>query len=121
MFVGWFSIKNGRLHRRLYDKRQDFGLRAQRSPTKDSNIRTKPVIGTFYSEIYRIYRVADELDDFLEEVKIVYNLATTDFSTMKRRRLLSSLVGSLLYNVQVHFLKKTTKKLKDGSSSLFTL
>ena len=80
--------QNGRLHTKLYDKRDDFSFPIVNFPFIDSNIPSSPAYGVYISQLIRYGRACSNYEDFLARAKILTTkLLNQGYNT---RRLISA-------------------------------
>ena len=66
-------INSTKFSTKLYDKRRDFGFKVISFPNLKSNIPSKPSYGTFIGELHRLCKSCSNLNDFINEVKLLVN------------------------------------------------
>ena len=70
------EIKNGRIHHKLFDKRDAFGFRIVNLPYLSGNIPEKQSYGVFTSQLIRYGRCCEMVVDFIDRTKILVDLLT---------------------------------------------
>ena len=66
------SIRNSKIHTKIYDKRDDFDFPITNFPFLDGDVPLAPSYGVYISQLVRFARICSEVDDFNER-----NLAIT--------------------------------------------
>ncbi len=79
------EIKNGRIHHKLFDKRDAFGFRIVNFPDLSGNIPEKQSYGVFTSQLIRYSRCCEMVVDFIDRTKILVDRLTKQ--GFKRHRL----------------------------------
>ena len=88
------NISNGMFCTKLYDKRRDFNFKVVTFPNLRSNIPSKPSYGVFVGELYRICKSSSDVNNFINDVKLLINKLVTQKFDM-----------NLLYNHLRVFIK----------------
>lgn len=81
------EIRNGKIHSKLYDKRDAFGFSIVNYPYLSGNIPTKESYGVFVSQLIRYARCCMSAVDFISRTKIlVRKLTNQGFKKPRLRR-----------------------------------
>ena len=70
------EIKNGRIHHKLFDKREAFGFRIVNFPDLSGNIPEKQSYGVFTSQLIRYGRCCEMVVEFVDRTKILVDRLT---------------------------------------------
>ena len=83
------SISNGKLHTRIYDKRDDFSFPIVNFPFLDGDVPLAPSYGVYVSQLVRFACVCSDVIDFNERNQcITGNCCVRDFDTIHYLKLL---------------------------------
>jgi hypothetical protein len=89
------EIKNGKIHTKLFDKRDAFDFTIVNFPDLSGNIPRKQSYGVFTSQLIRYARCCQDFNDFRERTSILVNRLTRQyFSIYQLKRTFEKFVES---------------------------